>query len=277
LQALESVFPLNCIDLETPSEIECAFKNVILRNPGDKVEINLNGKNSSRIHTINFRASKLSYMPNEIFENFANLNTLKFQNVDVDELSSKFFANRTSLSNIRIMGSNVKSIAKGSFAGIRKYITLYMNNNEIGSIDEGAFEGLENLGKFDFSNSVIKTVNKGFLEFLVKHRSGQIFGNRIGDVDSVARILKNNNDSFYRTHEKELARFFENWNEIVAKMKEELFYENRENLDQNKTENPRKTRDGTKTGTKSRGPIYLAIVFIPLPIMLILLRAIISK
>jgi hypothetical protein len=216
-------------------------------------------------------------MPNEIFENFANLNTLKFQNVDVDELSSKFFANRTSLSNIRIMGSNVKSIAKGSFAGIRKYITLYMNNNEIGSIDEGAFEGLENLGKFDFSNSVIKTVNKGFLEFLVKHRSGQIFGNRIGDVDSVARILKNNNDSFYRTHEKELARFFENWNEIVAKMKEELFYENRENLDQNKTENPRKTRDGTKTGTKSRGPIYLAIVFIPLPIMLILLRAIISK
>lgn len=156
------------------------------------------------VKELKFTSSKLSFVPNSVFETFGQLQVFNADNCELKSIHPNSFKNTGNLIKIFLQNNRIKQIISYGFVDAKNLKLLDLSNNEIVKVLSNAFAGLESLENLFLSNNKIS------------YFDDEIFAN----LENLVNIELNNNqltmivsNLFTKVHKK-LSTISLNFNEI---------------------------------------------------------------
>jgi uncharacterized protein YcbK (DUF882 family) len=136
------------------------------------------------IKRVDFKRSKLSNIPNEIFMTFKQLEILDASNTHLTHLNSLSLNKAENLLEIHLQNNQLKTINGWVFVHTKKLEILDLSFNQIEKIELFAFNNLESLLRLDLSNNKIENIDDDTFEPLKSLQSLWLDRNRIKVISS---------------------------------------------------------------------------------------------
>lgn len=196
----------------------CVINGIMLKNEPASIAVfdQCNKTASKAIDRINFKASQLQFIPNNIFEEFSSLETLDVDNTKLDRLETHFFKGAAKLSCLNANNNEITELTANTFMYADKLEHINLNVNHIQKIDDEAFAGLPHLMVINLSHNQLHEISVDMFKFLPKLNHLGLSKNYCIDAD-----IEDSDDVLGRLSiEIEFADKRNNW--IMSKVKKEL-------------------------------------------------------
>lgn len=108
---------------------------------------------------IKFKSSRISKIPNLIFQKFEQLRVFDGSSIDLHNITALSFNGAANLIIILLQNNQLTAINDNSFVHTKNLKTLDLSNNKIKKISVNAFTALANLEELSLSSNNIKTLD----------------------------------------------------------------------------------------------------------------------
>lgn len=113
----------------------------------------------SLVKQLKFKSSKLTMIPNVIFQEFQKMEFLYASDVDLNDINSLSFNKAENLLEAFLQNNRLKTIKSYVFVHTKKLEVLDLSANRIENIQAFAFIGLNNLKSLDLSNNKLSELD----------------------------------------------------------------------------------------------------------------------
>lgn len=157
----DQIKPIDCAEIKCDPvhTRECVISGAIIVDSDKDFQI-IDITGGDVIHKLEFisPASRLTILPQAIFNHFPNLQELQLNSVGITALSPDRFENASSLLNLHLRNNLLHVLQSKLFAKATKLEVIDLANNRIETIEDNAFNDLEFLQWLDLSNNSISSI-----------------------------------------------------------------------------------------------------------------------
>lgn len=163
----------------------CKIKNAILLNDQDKFTVtgthHTKGRKDLGVKFVEFSASNISYIPDQIFKKFPNLEYVNVNGVGLKSL--RCISNASDLKVILANNNYISKLDANTFSVATDLETLSFRKNMIKEVDVNAFYNLGNLRELYLSDNQISSLHMNTLAPLISLEILAISGNQLKSID----------------------------------------------------------------------------------------------
>ncbi len=159
---------LKCEFEGTPqsSNYTCIFRNAIVQN-NEAVTVNryhANGWTDQQIYFLRFEQSKLSHIPNEVFDTFPNLKYLYASNDQLQKIGK--LRNCNSLLQFYFVNNQLKELPADSISACKNLQVINVHGNQITRLEPGLLTNFKNFKVLNMKFNKIRELEPRSLETL---------------------------------------------------------------------------------------------------------------
>jgi Leucine rich repeat len=163
----------------------CKIKSAILQKDEQKFTVtgihSSKGRRDLSVKFVEFSASNISHLPEQLFRKFPNLQYLSVNGVGLKKLHQ--ISNASNIKVILANNNQIPNLAAYSFSTTHQLETLSLRKNLIEEIELNAFKNLTNLKELYLADNKISLVHINTLNPLISLEILSFSGNQIESLD----------------------------------------------------------------------------------------------